>query len=70
MRGKKHHDSATQIREKARAERRSVGCDWKRLPMRILFWPDELDRLLGRRPDYRQLQPILVEREQHRHIPR
>jgi len=47
---RKHHDSWLQRREQERSQRRSVGRGLKDLPLKLLFWPDELDRLLSKRP--------------------
>ncbi len=58
MRGeRKHHDSAIQRRQREQAERKSVGFNWKELPMKILFWPDELERPVRERARACQLGP-------------
>lgn len=42
---RKRHDSERKQIERQRARRKSVGLSWRKLPGRLLFWPDELDRL-------------------------
>jgi len=51
---RQHHDSDLQVQNRERSARKSVGLDWRKLSMKILFWPDELERVTRRfAPDHR-----------------